>query len=122
MSRGFGLSIPLLIVVLATARADPVIGPMTSCSVVTKAFNNSEGDKIRGIDEEIRTVFNDLDEMHTKNGEPGIISGMSDSGLETTVAMAAANCEKIPKRTLYNAAAITYRAIRSLEMSLGAAK
>lgn len=98
------------------------IDESTKCSVLNKQFSDDDYDAIRESAIFMMNVMDNLDMNHTENGEPGIMSEMSDKGRLNVAAVASDYCSQHPKSTIYNAAASTYRGIRAMEMSLGVAK
>lgn len=70
----------------------------------------------------IENMMYNLDQRHTDNGEPGIMSQLSDKGELDMAILAVEHCRLHPNSTIYNAAAFVYVGMRDLEIQFGTAK
>jgi hypothetical protein len=94
----------------------------TPCSVAVKAWDSKDMDEVQAVGLFIENTMQDLDFKHTDNGEPGIMSGMTDQGRSNAVGAAVGFCRQHPRATIYNEAASAYQGLREIEMQFGTAK
>ena len=94
----------------------------TPCTAAIRASDTSSAEQMREVFLYVRETMVALDDVHTQQGEPGIMAQLSDQGMIDMVAMTVTFCRKNPKATVYNTAAKLYRETRDLEVALGAAQ
>jgi hypothetical protein len=116
------LLLPLLLATNAHAAAE--FDDHTSCAAVNTVLDVKEPDmdQLQNFKLYALNTMDGLDEAHTENGEPGIMSQLSDDGANGMVAAAVMWCRDHPKESAYNAVAFVYNGIRDMEMAVGAAK
>lgn len=81
------------------------INEVSSCAMALKAFDSEDRDGIFEAGTTIKNVMQDLDDMHTKNGEPGALAALSDKG------------QKNPQKKLKDAAQKAYMELRAFQQS-----
>src|SRR5689334_17256447 len=91
----------LCAIALATCPANAApFDEQSPCAAVVKAFERKDAPAVAAAATVIRDVFDRLDELHTRNGEPGIVARMTDDGVTNLAGVAVAYCREAPKRRL----------------------
>lgn len=93
------------------------INETTSCAVAIKAFENEDRDGIIEAGTTIKNVMQSLDDIHTNNGEAGVLAPLSDKGMSSIIALALVDCQSNPRKKLRDAASKAYMELRAFQQS-----
>jgi hypothetical protein len=101
----------LLIVLTGSVSAEPPLDELTPCSAAIRVFASNDEMHVREVTKFIDQVFEQLDQEHTKFGEPSILQ--SAQFTRVLEMMVGGLCQQHQASTIYIEAAKVYRDTRA---------
>jgi hypothetical protein len=104
----------LLIALIKPVNAEPPLDELSPCSAAIRVFASNDETRIREVTKFIDQVFEQLDQEHTKFGEPSILQ--SDQFTHVLEMMVRGLCQQHQASTIYIEATKVYRDTRALRV------
>ena len=103
----------LLIALIKSVNAEPLLDELTPCSAAVRAFASKDTAQIRLVTEFMDRTFAQLDQEHTRHGEAGILKADLKNVMEM---MVRGYCSQHQGSTVHIEAVKVYRSIRAVRV------
>ena len=104
----------LLIALIKSVNAEPLLDELTPCSAAVRAFASKDAAQIRLVTEFMDRTFEQLDQEHTRSGQAGILNA---AGLKNVLEfMVRGYCSQHQGSTVHIEAVKVYRSIRAVRV------